>query len=213
VTKLADYTVRAISGRRAIALILAVLAVSPPGLSQTREPAAPNPKAADLLKIFVLQGDRAVNSISTRTAVQPIIEVRDERNRPVQGAKVLFQLPAAGPAAFFPGQKLGWSGKTDANGQVAAAELIPNGKSGPFRIQVNATYGDRAGHAFIEQTNRSRSAGIGSRVERKRSGWWKAALVIGAAAAAGGIVWATQRGNERPTVVFQPGTVSIGGPR
>src|SRR6185369_13783504 len=49
------------------------------------------------LKIVVLQGEGASNSIKSRTATQPAVEVRDDQDKPIAGAEVVFQLPAAGP--------------------------------------------------------------------------------------------------------------------
>lgn len=196
-----------------IAVALAVILAAPVGMAQ--EPGgARNPaeRAARQLKVFVLQGDGAVNSIKERSVTQPIVEVRNERNQPVQGAEVLFELPAEGPGGFFGGQKLGWAGKTDAKGQVVAAGLVPNEKPGRFNIRVSATHGDSFGSAIVAQTNSLRPVPL--EVPRKGvSGWWKAVAVIGAGAAAGGIVWGLRRSNERPTVVLQPGTISFGGPR
>lgn len=169
--------------------------------------------AGQSLHIFVLLGNRAVNSIHSRSATAPVVEVRDERNLPVQGAEVAFQLPAAGPSGFFSGQKLSWTGRTDANGQVVTAGFSPNHAPGRFGIRVTASYGGRLAHAIIAQTNLIKPASSESQRVAKRSGWWKVAAVAAAGGAAGGIVWATRRGLDRPTVVLQPGTVSFGGPR
>lgn len=199
--------------KQVIAVALAGILAVPAAVGQERQEARnPAGRAARQLKIFVLQGDGAVNSIKTRSVTQPIVEVRDERNQPVQGAEVLFELPEAGPGGFFGGQKLGWAGKTDAKGQVVAAGLIPNEKPGRFNIRVSAAHGGSFGSAVLSQTNSLRPVPL--EVPRKGvSGWWKAVAVIGAGAAAGGIVWGLRRSNDRPTVVLQPGTISFGGPR
>ncbi len=167
------------------------------------------------LKIFVLQGSGAQNSLRDRTTTQAVVEVRDELNQPVRGAEVSFQLPTAGPGGFFTGQKLGWTGKTDENGQVATNAFLPNDKPGKFNIQVSATYGSKVGYAFVSQTNSLAPVYEGRRGTPggKTPGWVKAAVVIGAAAAAGGIVWGVRHGNSRPSVVLQPGAISLGGPR
>ncbi len=166
------------------------------------------------LKIFVLQGAGAYNSLRDRASVQTVVEVRDELNQPVRGAGVVFQLPADGPGGHFDGQKLEWTGKTDSNGQVAASALLPNGRAGRFNIQVSATHGQRAGYSYISQTNGNGPAlEGGTRRKGKLPGWAKAALIVGGAAAAGGIVWGVRRGDGRPDVVLQPGTISLGSPR
>ncbi len=167
---------------------------------------------AQTLKIFVLLGDRAINSIGSRLATAPVIEVRDERNLPIQGAEVVFQLPAVGPGGFFNGQKLTWTGRTDANGQAMPTGFSPNQHPGRFGIRVTASYGGRVGRALIVQTNSPKPVPVEARGP-KRSGWWKPVTIFGVGGAVGGIVWATRRGSERTTLVLQPGTVSFGGPR
>jgi hypothetical protein len=166
------------------------------------------------LKVFVLQGAGALNSLRDRNTTQTVVEVRDEYNQPVRGADVQFQLPGQGPGGYFNGQKLVWTGRTDGNGQVAAYGFVPNEKTGRFNIQVSATYGRKMGYAVVSQTNSLAPAprDTGSRAG-KISGWWKVAAVAGAAAAAGGVVWGVRRGGGRPDIVLQPGAVSLGGPR
>jgi hypothetical protein len=167
------------------------------------------------LNIFVLVGERAVNSIRSRSTTSPVVEVRDERNLPVQGAEVIFELPSAGPGGFFRGQNLMWTGRTDANGQVVAAGFTPNQEPGRFRIRVTASYAGRLGRAVIAQTNSIRpierdGPQLGG---RRRSVWLKAIAVTAAGAVAGGIIWAKRSGGEPPAVILQPGTVIFGGPR
>ena len=58
------------------------------------------------LKIVVVQGEGAKNNLRTRSATQPVVEVRDDSDKPVAGAEVVFQLPPAGPGGVFNG----WSG-------------------------------------------------------------------------------------------------------
>lgn len=190
----------------------------PPGSAEQSEALAHPVKAGfrdagRSLNIFVLVGNRAVNSIHSRFATAPVIEVRDEQNLPIQGAEVVFQLPAVGPSGFFTGQKLTWAGRTDANGQAVPAGFSPNHEPGRFGIRVTASYGGRVAHAIIAQTNLIKPASPGIQRVAKRSGWWKVAAVGAAGGAAGGIVWATRRKLDRPTVILQPGTVSFGGPR
>lgn len=165
------------------------------------------------LNIFVLVGNHAVNSVSSRSATAPVVEVRDERNLPIQGAEVVFQLPTVGASGYFTGQKLTWTGRTDANGQVVAAGYSPNHEAGRFGIRVTASYGGRLVRAIVPQTNSLRPVPPEGQRIAKRSRWWKVAAVAGAGGAVGGIVWATRRGADIPTVVLQPGTVSFGGPR
>jgi hypothetical protein len=164
------------------------------------------------LSIFVLVGKGAVNSIRSGSAVSPVVEVRDDRNLPVEGAEVMFQLPPVGPGGFFAGQELSWKGRTDANGQVVAS-FSPNHEAGKFGIQVTASFGGAIAKAVIPQTNSPKIASTESHPSGKRSGWWKIATVAAAGGAIAGTVWATHDSGSRPTVSFQPGTITFGGPR
>src|SRR5215468_674500 len=56
-----------------------------------------NLQSGGSLKITVLQGEGSTNNIRSKSATQPAVEVRDDANKPVAGAEVVFQLPAAGP--------------------------------------------------------------------------------------------------------------------
>jgi hypothetical protein len=196
------------------AFVVATVLCTLPAFAQDRETVrTPLRAIARELKVFVLQGEGAVNSIRTRSATEPVVEVRDERNQPVQGAEVVFQLPAVGPGGLFAGQKSTWTGRTDANGQVVAAGFVPNQEQGRFHIRVTATHSGNIGRATVAQSNSIRPVPSGEPRRAGHSGWWKAVAVMGAGGAVGGILWATRRGEGRPTVVLQPGTVSFSGPR
>ncbi|HEX2522847.1 MAG TPA: hypothetical protein VHP35_12060, partial [Terriglobia bacterium] len=45
------------------------------------------------MRIVILEGEWAINSIRQRTAREPIVRVEDENGRPIAGAMVLFTLP------------------------------------------------------------------------------------------------------------------------
>lgn len=176
----------------------------PAGRQQPEPPNAGRP-----LHIFVLVGEGAVNVVSSKSAAALVLEVRDQRNLPVEGAEVRVQLPSSGPGGFFPGHQLTWTGVTDANGQVVVSGFTPNGERGRFNIHVTARRAGSAGSAVIAQTNSAKPAAT---AKSKRSRWWIIGAVV-AAGAAGGIVWAVHDSGGKPTVVLQPGTVSIGTPR
>ncbi len=53
---------------------------------------------APSLKIVVLEGEGAVNIIQQKTAVRPLVEVRDRNNLPVAGASVTFSIGGGGQA-------------------------------------------------------------------------------------------------------------------
>jgi hypothetical protein len=165
------------------------------------------------LRIFILEGNGALNDISSGTATAPVVEVRDERNVPVPAAEVLFRLPSEGAGAFFAGRRLSWSAVTDFNGQAAAPSLTPNYQTGSFAIQVTATHGGSSTRAMITQRNLKRHPPVSPR-GGKHSVWWKvlATAAVGGAVVAG-VSWATHGSDEKPTAVLQPGSISFSGPR
>src|SRR5690348_14430695 len=70
------------------------------------------------LKIVVIEGEGAVNIVQQKTAVAPVIEVRDRNDQPVAGATVNFVV-RAGRATFSGARTL--SVTTNAAGRAAAA--------------------------------------------------------------------------------------------
>src|ERR1700685_1731831 len=53
------------------------------------------------LRIVVLEGEDGVNIIKKKTAVKPVVEVRNRNNLPVGGAVVTFATPTHGAGALF----------------------------------------------------------------------------------------------------------------
>ena len=182
-------------------------------ISSAQQPASPAPQAAKpatllpTLKLLILQGKDAVNDIQGRTFTIPIIELRDDNDQPVEGAQVIFSLPANGPGGFFPGNTITFTTRTNVQGQ-ASAPFTPNGVPGRFAIQVTATSGDRFGQTSIPQSNGTVEVGAPKRkwfhLSRKK-------LIILAAVGTGtvvAIVLATSgSSNISPTI-----TVSAGPP-
>jgi hypothetical protein len=75
------------------------------------------------LRIVVLEGEGAVNIIQQKTAVRPLIEVRDRNNLPVAGATVTFTIGGGGQGAAFAGGVQTLTVTTNAAGQAAASSL------------------------------------------------------------------------------------------
>lgn len=75
---------------------------------------------ASSLKIVVLEGEGAVNIIQQKTAVRPLVEVRDRNNLPVAGATVTFSIGGGGSGAAFAGGVQTLTVTTNAVGQAAA---------------------------------------------------------------------------------------------
>jgi hypothetical protein len=99
-----------------IAALTAVLGAQAP----QRPPATP----PSLLRIVVIAGEDAINVIQQKTAVAPVIEVRDRNDQPVAGATVRFAIQG-GRATFNGARTLTLT--TNAAGQAAATGLTPTG--------------------------------------------------------------------------------------
>ncbi len=178
------------------------------------DPAARAQQPAPLgIKIVVLQGEGARHSIRSRHGVQTVIEVRDQDSRPLPGAQVVFQLPAAGPGGTFPGGRLTQRTVTDARGQASTAGFAPNDQEGRFNLKVIAVSGDLKAEAVVSQVNQARTE-IDAR-RRSKKPW----IVLALGGAAAGIIAATRGGGgsaaaaPTPTITLVPGPVSVGGPR
>lgn len=103
------------------------------------------------LEIIVIAGENAVNIVQQRTAVAPIVEVRDRNGLPVAGALVTFTIGGGRNAAFGGGlQSL--TVTTDAVGRAAASALTPTG-TGMLQIEVVATHRGETAATTIAQTN------------------------------------------------------------
>ena len=152
------------------------------------------------LRIVVLEGEGAVNIIQQKTAVRPLVEVRDRNNVPVAGATVTFTIGGGQPAAFAGGLQT-MTVTTNAAGQAAASGLNAI-SSGAFQIQVQAAYQGQVASAAISQTNFA-TAAAASAAGATAAGATVAGTggisgatlgIVGAAVAAGGAVVATQAG-------------------
>ncbi len=169
---------------------------------------------APALKILVLNGEGARHSIKTKRAVQALVEVRDENDKPLPGAQVVFQLPAAGPGGTFPGGRLMQRVATDARGQAATTGFVPNDEQGRFNVKVTATSGTASASAVIAQIN-ALTTELDVK-KRSKTPWILLALGAGGA---GGVIAATRGGGVSTppapvnSVVLVPGPVTVGGPR
>lgn len=123
-----------------IAAIAALALVAQPAAAQQADSAG--------LRIVVVEGEDAVNIIQQKTAVAPIVEVRDRNNLPVSGATVTFSL---GPGASFGGQST-LTVVTNAAGQATATGLTPTA-AGALQIQATATFQGQTAIATIAQSN------------------------------------------------------------
>jgi hypothetical protein len=101
------------------------------------------------LRIVVVEGEDAVNIIQQKTAVAPVVEVRDRNNLPVAGVAVTFSV--GGQGASFGGLST-LTVTTNAAGQAAAVGLTPTA-AGAIQINATALVQGQALTATITQTN------------------------------------------------------------
>lgn len=167
------------------------------------------------LKVTAVQGEGAANNIRTKSATAPVVEVRDDAGKPVVGAEVVFQLPAAGPGGVFNGWMRNQTARTDDEGKARADGFTPNDEEGRFNIKVTATSGNKTGSLVIGQSN-TRSGGTAAAKSSSKTMW----VVLGVLAVGGiaGGVAATRGGNSTPAatvtpVTVTPGAITVGGPR
>ncbi len=109
----------------------------------------PKPASAAGLRIVVIAGEDAVNIIQQKTAVNPIVEVRDRNNLPVSGVAVTFSV--GGQGATFGGASA-LTVTTNAAGQAVVTGLTPTA-TGAITINATATVQGQAIAATITQTN------------------------------------------------------------
>jgi len=182
---------------------------------------AQNASAQPALRVVVIEGEDAVNIIQQKTAVRPVVEVRDRNNLPVPGAIVTFSIEG-GKAATFGGAST-LTVATNAAGQAAVTGLTPSA-AGAFQIQVSAAFQGQVATATIAQTNvltaaqaaaasastasgassgsgaGGGGAGAGGGAAGGGSGLSATTIAVAGAAVAGGAVAATQiAGNDGET--------------
>jgi len=166
----------------------------------------------------VIAGEDAVNVIQQKTAVAPIVEVRDLNNLPVPGVAVTFTV--SGQSASFGGLST-LTVTTNAAGQAAAAGLTPTA-AGAVQINAAAVLQGQTAVATITQTNvltaaQAAAAGSGSGAAAGSAaagggggGISGTTLGLLGAAVGGGALAATQvgRGDEPQTAAAPTTTTS-----
>ena len=135
------------------------------------------------LQIVVVAGEDAVNVVQQRTAVAPVVEVRDENNQPVAGAIVRFAI-RGGNATFGGANSVSLT--TNTLGQATASQFTPTA-AGAVRIDVVAAAHGQSATTSIAQTNYATAAQAATGGKPSGSGSaGKIVALAGAAAAAGG---------------------------
>ena len=197
------------AGIQALALVLSCLMVQAPLAAQVKPG----------LRIVVVDGEGAINNIQLGSGREPVVEVRDENDKPVPGAKVTFTLPERGPGGTFFGASRNLTIPTNEQGRAAATGFRPNLYEGRFQIQVSAAAGEKTATAVIAQSNALPTGGV-NRVNASGKRFpTKAVVALVVIGAVVGIIAGT-RGDEdtvaatvTPGTSITPGVVAVGQPR
>ena len=190
-----------------VALVLCGLLVSSGTLSA---------QARTGLKILVIDGEGAINNIQLGSGREPVVEVRDDSDRPVAGAKVTFSCPERGPGGTFFGASRNLTITTNEQGRATATGFRPNLQEGRFQIQVAAAQGDKTATTVITQSNALPTGGVNKVVKTKKKFGTGYIIALVAAGAIAGIVAGTRGGEEtttNPGTSITAGTVTVGTPR
>jgi hypothetical protein len=189
---------------------------APPAAAQAPVPTPVTPLPGTL-KIVVLEGQNGVNNVRTPSPVDLVVEVRDLNDRPMDGAKVDFQMPLIGPSGSFEGGVRNKETIANAQGQ-ASVTFTPNNETGPFAVQVRATSADQTGTITIMQRNSTANERV-----RQTGGSWvgrhKKLVILIAVVVVGGVVGAvvaTRGGSSgsgsATTLTITPGVPAVGAP-
>jgi hypothetical protein len=210
--------------RETLAAILAILLLSVPQVAQTQELSAASQASPEEvgrtprgLRIVILQGHDAVNSLRSRTAADPAVQVFDHLGEPVEGAEVTFEVPSAGPGGVFESGRHLFTTRTDSRGQ-ATASFTPNTLPGSFTIRVVARANDQKGEVLIRQSNSASLEAVEYRPPRNRP-WhrdWRWWTMIGVGAGVGSYFAhraISSSPSTNPVITLTPGIITIGGTR
>jgi len=157
--------------RRPLSAVVAVLLASLGWAHVPLTAAAEDPA----LKIVVLEGEDGVNIIEKKTAVKPVVEVRDRNNLPVAGAVVIFSIVGVsaargggGEAIFANGTKM-VTVTTNASGRAVAGELQALSK-GTYQVQIQAFNHGQVASTTLTQTNYLTEADAAEAAKAKAEG-------------------------------------------
>jgi len=90
------------------------------------------------LHIAVTSGEGAVHTAGTQVMTPAAVELTNSLCRPVEGARVSFQVPAEGPSGVFTGGLATHLAVTDSSGRAAVSGFHFNRIPGQFSIRVTA---------------------------------------------------------------------------
>jgi len=200
-------------------------AAPPAGNPPPQPPAPPTPAVVPLagnlpveqnLKIRVLAGSGEMNDLERRVMAPLVVQVVDQDERAMEGAQVVFRFPLDPPNATFLDGKTSVTVRTNGSGQAAAVNWMASGV-GTFQVHVNATYGNQVGEATVSMTNVNRIVNEARKTKSGESlwshGWFKIAVIGGAALAVGlGVYFGTRGGKSGTTVGVSTGPPTVTSP-
>lgn len=174
------------------------------------------------LKITIKEGEGALNDVRRGKGADIAVEVRDERDRPVDGAEVTFVAPAVGPGGTYGEGSNTVKVVTDKTGMARTTGYKPNRNEGRYNIKITAAAGERKGTAVVPQVNTAAGGGV-PRPTAGGGGGSKTKLIIGLVGAGASVgLLATRLGGggssspstpPRPPTTLTVGGVTVGGPR
>ena len=194
---------------------------------QVRCAAAAQEQPGSRLKVTVLKGEGAVYLLPQSNPTEVVVEVKDDSDRPIEGAVVYFVLPDTGASGtFLDGTSRSDAVTTNEQGEAAVAGLRPNGVAGRWQIKVTVSHHSVTVSVEINQMNQerckpgfrlSKTTGLCEKVGG--GGKWIALVAVGGGAAAGGVLAATRGGKgpgpptpPKPVTTVTVGNISVGSP-
>ena len=204
-------------------LVIALIAnlCPAPAVAQQTQDAPP-------FRVNVIEGEGSINNVRQAVNRGATVLVEDENKNPLSGVAVSFFLPNEGPSGVFPNGSHVLTVFTDDKGVASSRPVHFNNLVGLMRIRVVASLFSQTASAIITQTNVSSAAAVktgfvpatgAAKVSKPSSGSHKTLyilLALGAAAAGGGVYFATHKSNPSATISSGApsiGTPTIGGPK
>jgi hypothetical protein len=114
----------------------------------------PAQNSAGGYRITVVDGDGSLNSVASKTAREPVVQVSDAAHHAVSGAYVEFDAPGSGASAAFANGSTHFATTTNADGLAVGSNIRNNGIPGSFAVTVHVSFqGQSIGEAQIHQSN------------------------------------------------------------
>jgi hypothetical protein len=105
------------------------------------------------IRILVLEGSKAQNLISEQAPKHISVRVVDPTGKPLPGATVQFVPPEFGPGGTFVTDRNPVDVTTNPEGIADAPLFLANSTTGPYEIQIIASYMSDVSRVLVEQTN------------------------------------------------------------